>query len=49
MTEENKTDFKAYLTQGFVTCSDGITRIEVVDALPETEEDGVLYIVRVGD
>ena len=45
MTEENKAD----LTKGFVTCSDGITRIEVVDELPETEEDGVLYIVRVGD
>ena len=37
---------KADLTQGFVTCSAGITRIEVVDALPETEEDGVLYIVK---
>ena len=45
MTEENKAD----LTQGFVTCSAGVTRIEVVDELPETEEDGVLYIVRVGD
>lgn len=42
MTPENKAD----LTRGFVTCSDGITRIEVVDALPETEEDGVLYIVK---
>lgn len=45
MTTENKAD----LTRGFVTCSAGVTRIEVVDALPETEEDGVLYIVRVGD
>jgi hypothetical protein len=26
--------------------SNTITRIEVVDALPETEEDGVLYIVK---
>lgn len=30
---------------GMVT-SNTITRIEVVDALPETEEDGVLYIVK---
>ena len=45
MTPEDKAD----LTRGFVTCSDGVTRIEVVDELPETEEDGVLYIVRVGD
>jgi hypothetical protein len=37
---------KADLTQGFVTCSAGITRIEVVSALPVPEEDGVLYIVK---
>lgn len=42
MTPENKAD----LTNGFVTCSNGITRIEVVTALPSTEEPGVLYIVK---
>lgn len=35
---------KADLTQGFVTCSNGITRIEVVSVYPEVEEPGVLYI-----
>lgn len=43
MTEANKAD----LTRGFVTCSAGVTRIEVVDKLPVPEEDGVLYIVKV--
>ena len=42
MTDEDKAD----LTQGFITCSTGITRIEVVEILPETEEPGVLYIVK---
>lgn len=42
MTKEDKAD----LTQGFVTCSTGVIRIEVVTALPEVEENGVLYIVK---
>lgn len=42
MTPENKAD----LTNGFITCSNGITRIEIVTALPPTEEPGVLYIVK---
>ena len=42
MTEAQKAD----LTQGFITCSSGITRIEVVFELPEYEEPGVLYIVK---
>lgn len=51
MTEENKADFKTYLTQGFITCSDGVIRIEVVteDEMPAPEDEvpGVLYIVKV--
>lgn len=50
MTEENKADFKTYLTQGFITCSDGVIRIEVVteDEMPAPEDEvpGVLYIVK---
>jgi hypothetical protein len=42
MTAENKAD----LTQGFVTCSTNVTRIEVVNELPVPEEDGVLYFVK---
>jgi hypothetical protein len=42
MTDSQKAD----LTQGFITCSSGITRIEVVFELPEYEEPGVLYIVK---
>lgn len=42
LTPENKAD----LTQGFITCSDGVTRIEIVTELPENEEPGVLYIVK---
>ena len=42
MTDEDKAD----LTQGFVTCSTGVIRIEVVNVLPEIEEPGVLYIVK---
>ena len=40
LTEENK----ANLTQGFLTCGDGITRIEIVTSYPVVEEPGVLYI-----
>lgn len=40
LTEANKAD----LTQGFITCSDNITRIEVVTEYPTVEEEGVLYI-----
>ena len=32
------------LTQGFITCSDEIKRIEMVRDYPTKEEDGVLYI-----
>jgi hypothetical protein len=32
------------LTEGFITCSDNIIRIEVVTEYPPTEEEGVLYI-----
>ena len=35
---------KADLTQGFITCSANITRIEVVTQYPYPEEEGVLYI-----
>jgi hypothetical protein len=35
---------KADLTQGFITCSANITRIEVVTEYPYPEEEGVLYI-----
>lgn len=46
LTDENKAD----LTQGFITCSDNIKRIEIVTEYlnPEDEEEGVLYI-RVSD
>lgn len=44
LTAENKAD----LTRGFITCSNNITRIEVVTEYPETEEPGVLYI-KVGE
>ena len=40
LTAANKAD----LTQGFITCSDNITRIEVVNEYPDIEETGVLYI-----
>ena len=40
LTPENK----ANLTQGFITCSDEIKRIEMVRDYPSKEEDGVLYI-----
>jgi hypothetical protein len=45
---------KGYITNAQLDNMDFISsmtiiRIEVVDALPETEEDGVLYIVKVGD
>jgi hypothetical protein len=43
LTKEDKADL---LAQGYVTCSTGVTRIEVVNALPEIEKDGVLYIVK---
>ena len=42
LTDENKAD----LTQGFVTCSDGVTRIEIVTEMPAVEEPGVLYILK---
>lgn len=35
---------KADLTQGFITCSNNIVRIEVVTEYPAEEEPGVLYI-----
>lgn len=42
---DNLTDEdKAALTEGFITCSDNITRIEVVTEYPPEEEPGVLYI-----
>ena len=41
LTDENKAD----LQKGFIT-SEIITRIEVVDALPENEDPTVLYIVK---
>ena len=46
LTPANKAD----LTQGFITCSDNIKRIEIVTEYlnPEDEEEGVLYI-RVSD
>lgn len=40
LTAANKAD----LTQGFITCSDDITRIEIVTEYPDVEETGVLYI-----
>lgn len=40
---ESELDAKGYLT------STSITRIEVVDALPSTQEQGVLYIVKAGE
>ena len=40
LTPENKAD----LTQGFITCSEEIKRIEMVRDYPTKEEDGVLYI-----
>jgi hypothetical protein len=40
LTEEQR----ANLTQGFITCSDNITRIEVVTEYPAEEQPGVLYI-----
>jgi hypothetical protein len=40
LTAANKAD----LTRGFITCSDNITRIEVVTEYPDVEEEGVLYI-----
>ena len=40
LTAANKAD----LTRGFITCSDNITRIEVVNEYPDVEEAGVLYI-----
>lgn len=40
LTEENKAD----LTQGFITCSSDIARIEIVTEYPAVEETGVLYI-----
>ena len=40
LTAANKAD----LTQGFITCSNNITRIEVVTSYPSVEETGVLYI-----
>lgn len=39
---------KMDLTQGFITCTSNITRIEVVTKYPDVEEEGVLYI-RVSD
>ena len=42
--EDLTTEDKADLTQGFITCSDNIVRIEVVTEYPAEEEDGVLYI-----
>lgn len=44
LTEADKAD----LTNGFITCSDKIKRIEIVNQYPTNEEDGVLYI-RVGE
>ena len=46
LTDENKAD----LTRDFITCSQNITRIEIVYEYlnPEDEEEGVLYI-RVSD
>lgn len=35
---------KADLTRDFISCSDNITRIEIVEEYPETEQNGVLYI-----
>ena len=40
LTDENKAD----LTQGFITCSNNIVRIEVVTEYPAIEEPDVLYI-----
>ena len=40
LTEEQK----AEITQGFITCSYNLKRIELVTSYPEDEEDGVLYI-----
>lgn len=40
LTEAQKAD----LTSGFITCSDNITRIEVVTEYPAVEEPDVLYI-----
>lgn len=44
LTDENKVD----LTKGFITCSEGITRIEIREEMPapEDEELGVLYIIK---
>lgn len=42
--EDLTTEQKAELTQGFITCNEKITRIEVVEEYPENEELGVLYI-----
>ena len=44
MTDENKAD----ITRGFITCSQNITRIEIVTQYPTYEEPNVLYI-RVSD
>jgi hypothetical protein len=44
MTDENKAD----ITKGFITCSQNITRIEIVTEYPAHEELNVLYI-RVSD
>lgn len=42
--EDLTEDQKADLTAGFITCSENITRIELVTEYPEIEEVGVLYI-----
>jgi hypothetical protein len=45
--EELTDEQRKQLTQGFITCTDNVTRIEVVSELPspDDEEDGVLYIL----
>ena len=42
--EDLTEDQRANLTQGFITCSDNIKRIEVVTEYPAEELPGVLYI-----
>ena len=42
LTETDKAD----LTQGFITCSSVVNRIEIVDSLPDVEVPGVIYFIK---
>ena len=45
LTEEDKSEIAELVGTNFIISGD-ITRIEIVDSLPATEEEGVLYLVK---